>query len=90
MALVVTSIDEGVGLIRLNRPEALNALSRQLILELINAIRTFDNKAEVRAMVVTGNDRIFCGMSADRLYVQSYLAVFSWRRYQGTERTHVR
>jgi len=41
--------------------EALNALSEALIGELIQALKTFDDDAEIRAIVLTGGERIFCG-----------------------------
>ena len=48
-----------VGLITLNRPQALNALNRQLMLELMDALEAFDNEDAVGAMVVTGNEKAF-------------------------------
>lgn len=61
MALVATSVEENVGLIRLNRPEALNALSGKLIGELMQALKAFDDASEVRAIVLCGSERVFCG-----------------------------
>ncbi|MEZ4734283.1 MAG: enoyl-CoA hydratase-related protein [Caldilineaceae bacterium] len=49
----------GVGLVRLNRPNALNALRGQLMEELVTAPRDFDRDATIGAMVITGNDRAF-------------------------------
>lgn len=43
---------EGVGLITLNRPKALNALSYALMVEVVDALQTFDNLSEVRASPV--------------------------------------
>lgn len=48
-----------VGLIRLNRPKSLNALNADLILELIEALREFDQDEKIGAMVVTGSERAF-------------------------------
>jgi len=48
-----------VGLIRLNRPKALNALNRTLLKELMQALETFDADETIGAMVVTGNDKFF-------------------------------
>ena len=61
MSLVVASVSETVGVIRLNRPEALNALSRSLMDELIKALKAFDDDSEVRAIVLCGSERVFCG-----------------------------
>ncbi len=49
----------GVGLIRLNRPAALNALRGQLMSELVEALQTFDADPAIGAMVITGNDKAF-------------------------------
>jgi enoyl-CoA hydratase len=48
-----------VGLVRLNRPRALNALSSALVVELMDALEAFDAQEEIGALVVTGNDRVF-------------------------------
>lgn len=48
-----------VGIVRLNRPHALNALNALLLQELMDALEHFDTDAEVGAMVVTGNERAF-------------------------------
>jgi enoyl-CoA hydratase len=48
-----------VGLVRLNRPEALNALNHTLVSELMRALEIFDQEAQIGAMVVCGNERAF-------------------------------
>ena len=50
---------EKVGLIRLNRPKALNALNATLIAELMAALEDFDRDDNIGAMVVTGSERAF-------------------------------
>lgn len=49
----------GVGLVRLNRPQALNALRGQLMEELVSALQQFDQDPTIGAMVITGNERAF-------------------------------
>jgi enoyl-CoA hydratase len=49
----------GVGLVRLNRPEALNALSSGLTAEVFTALEAFDNDPAIGCMVLTGSDRAF-------------------------------
>jgi len=57
---ILTSRPEtGVGLITLNRPKALNALSTPLMLELNQALSEFDVDSEIGAIVLTGSDRAF-------------------------------
>jgi len=52
-------LETGVGLIRFNRPRALNALSPQLMGELGDALQAFDADADVHCIVITGNERAF-------------------------------
>src|ERR1700677_117630 len=48
-----------VGLIRLNRPEALNALCDDLMRELKAQLTAFDADKKIGAIVITGNERAF-------------------------------
>jgi enoyl-CoA hydratase len=48
-----------VGLIRLNRPKALNALNAELIAELGAALDAFEADAAIGAIVLTGSERAF-------------------------------
>ena len=52
---------EGVALITLNRPKALNALSTPLFTELNKALAEFDEDDSVGALVITGSERAFAG-----------------------------
>lgn len=56
---ILTEVHERVGLVRLNRPQALNALNNTLIKELMEALATFDSDDSIGAMVITGNERAF-------------------------------
>lgn len=49
----------GVGLLRLNRPEALNALNATVMSEIMAALREFDRDPQIACMVITGNERAF-------------------------------
>jgi len=48
-----------VGLIRLNRPKALNAINSSLMIELLDALQLFDQQKEIGVIVITGNDQAF-------------------------------
>lgn len=50
---------EGVGLVRLNRPQALNALNRQLLIEAFDALEAFDRDDSIGCMILTGSDKAF-------------------------------
>ena len=41
-------IEDGVGIIKLNRPKQLNALNRKMVSEIVMALEEFDQNGEVR------------------------------------------
>lgn len=57
--MILTETRGRVGLITLNRPQALNALNNQLVRELMDALETFDKDDNIGAMVLTGNEKAF-------------------------------
>ena len=48
-----------IGLVTLNRPQAMNALNNQLMRELMDALEAFDKNDGIGAMVITGNEKAF-------------------------------
>jgi enoyl-CoA hydratase/carnithine racemase len=56
---IETTVEDGVALCRLDRPEARNALSPELMLELGEALEGFDAHPGVRCIVIAGNDEVF-------------------------------
>lgn len=56
---VEKQVQEGIGVIYLNRPEALNALNTELMEELSHQIVEWDNDSEVRCIVLTGSEKVF-------------------------------
>ena len=56
--IIVTSAD-GVGVITLNRPKALNALNTTLMNEVVAAAEQFDADPDIGAIVITGSERAF-------------------------------
>ena len=57
--LVNPKYAEGIALIQLNRPKELNALNLQLMQDVKNALIQLDADNEVRAIIITGNERAF-------------------------------
>jgi enoyl-CoA hydratase len=53
-------VADGVGRITLNRPERLNAINRQLIADLREAVAAANDDSGVRVMVLSGAGRAFC------------------------------
>jgi enoyl-CoA hydratase/carnithine racemase len=66
----------GVGVIRFNRPQALNALNNQLVQETFDALEAFDRDDSIGCIVLTGSDRAFCA-GADIKQVESTAALRS-------------
>jgi enoyl-CoA hydratase/carnithine racemase len=57
--LVETSVDDHVALLRLNRPEARNALSPELMEELAGELERLDPDPDVRCIVIAGSEKVF-------------------------------
>jgi enoyl-CoA hydratase len=56
---ILVEIQGRVGVITLNRPQALNALNSQLMVELTTALKAFDEDDDIGAMVIAGNEKAF-------------------------------
>ena len=56
--------EEPIAIAQINRPQQLNALNNQVMLELTNALQELDDDETIHCMVVTGNERAF-GAGAD-------------------------
>ena len=56
---IIVEIEDSVALIRLNRPEALNALNTALITELGQALADADRNDKIRCVVLTGSEKAF-------------------------------
>ncbi len=64
---------DGVALVRLNRPKALNALNAELLGELAACIEALEHDAAVRCLVLTGSDRAFAaGADIKEMAAKSY------------------
>lgn len=76
---ILTDVRGRVGIITLNRPEALNALNATLIAELVAAASAFDADPGIGAIVITGSERSFAAgadikQMAELSYMDAYLA----------------
>lgn len=77
-----------VGLLTLNRPEALNALSGGVMSELADALDTFEKDDGIGAMVIAGGEKAFAAGAdikemKDQSYTDAYLGDFvtaQWER----------
>ena len=68
---------EHVGLIRFDRPKALNALNKQLLDELAEALKKLDADDRIGAIVLTGNEKAFAaGADITEMAPKSFVDVF--------------
>lgn len=73
---ILVEIADRVAQIRLNRPEALNALNAQLITELSTALTAADADDNVRCIVLTGSEKAFAaGADIKEMAEKSYVDV---------------
>lgn len=68
--MILVDCKEPVGLITLNRPEAMNALNEQLMDEVAQALRAFEADENIRCIVLTGSSKAFAA-GADIKEMQS-------------------
>jgi enoyl-CoA hydratase len=67
-----------VGIIRINRPQALNALNTALMAELSGAIDGFETDPLVACIILTGNDKAFAaGADIKEMAGKSYMDAFN-------------
>ncbi|QRX80918.1 enoyl-CoA hydratase [Glaciimonas sp. PAMC28666] len=80
-----------VGLIRLNRPKALNALNDQLMIELGQALKTFDADDAIGCIIITGSEKAFAagadiGAMAGYSYMDAYKGDYITRNWEEIRR----
>ncbi len=78
---ILVETRDGVGLITLNRPKALNALSSELIAEISQALDGFEADEKVGAVVITGSEKAFAAGAdikemSSLSYMDAYLGDF--------------
>ncbi|PLS20069.1 enoyl-CoA hydratase [Neptunicoccus cionae] len=75
---LIVDIDDHVGVITLNRPDALNALNQQLLKELAAALGVMQENEKVRCIVLTGSEKAFAaGADIKEMSEQSFVDMFS-------------
>jgi enoyl-CoA hydratase len=80
---VLVERDGSVATVRLNRPKQLNALSGELMEALGSALRGLDEDAEIRVIVVAGNERAFAaGADIDELAAGTAISLYEDRRIE--------
>jgi len=76
-----------VGLIRLNRPQALNALNSALVADVSRAVDAFEADSNIGCMVITGSEKAFAAgadvkQMANQSFIEAYMGNFAadWDR----------
>ncbi|GAB4522691.1 MAG: enoyl-CoA hydratase [Amphiplicatus sp.] len=90
---ILTEKDGEVGILTLNRPEALNAFSDQLMDEVTDALKKFDADDDIGCIVLTGSEKAFAAGAdikemASKSYIDVYREDFITRNWE--EATRVR
>jgi enoyl-CoA hydratase len=85
--VVLTEIHGKVGLIRINRPEALNALNNDVVDGIGAAIDLFEADEAIGCIVITGNEKAFAagadiGLMKDFSYMEAYKPDFITRNWE--------
>jgi enoyl-CoA hydratase len=82
-AIVQVERDGPVGVVLLNRPKQLNALSGELMHALVEALRELDADPAIRAIVLGGNERAFAaGADIGELAAGTPVSLYESRRLE--------
>ena len=75
---LILEIEDHVALIRLNRPDALNALNQRLLSELAACMGALDANDSVRCIILTGSEKAFAaGADIGEMSEKSFVEVFA-------------
>lgn len=81
---VITSTEDKVGTITLNRPEENNTFNIQMATELNHALKEFDKDSSVNVIVINANGRNFCtGIDVNYVDGKSMESYLDWVRLMG-------
>jgi enoyl-CoA hydratase len=89
---IETEVQDRVQIIRLARPEALNALNRQLMDELTEALKAADANPQINCMILTGSEKAFAAGAdikemAEKSFTDVYLEDFITANWEEVTRT---
>ena len=75
---IIVTVEDHVALIKLNRPDALNALNDQLMQELAEALGEAQSSDKVRCIILTGSEKAFAaGADIKMMSQKSFVDVFT-------------
>ena len=85
-ATLIVTRDGGVMTVRMHRPQVLNALSSEVMVELAETLTPFDRDPEVGCIVLTGTEKAFAaGADITEMAEKSYMDVFHEDFFAGWE-----
>lgn len=74
---LIVEVDDHVATIKLNRPDALNAINGQLLGELVRAVEAAEQNEKVRVIILTGSEKAFAaGADISEMADKSFVDVF--------------
>lgn len=83
---LIVEIEDHIALIKLNRPDAMNAINSQLLDELSKALRAAEANDKVRCVVLTGSDKAFAaGADVKEMADKSFVDAFAANLFGGEE-----
>ena len=76
---IIVEVEDHVALIKLNRPDAMNALNSELLTELQQALIEADQNDKVRCIVITGSEKAFAAGAdikemSEKTFVEMFLS----------------
>jgi enoyl-CoA hydratase len=75
--------EDRVGIVQLNRPKVLNALSPEVMLEVASALAAFDADPAIGAMVITGSERAFAAGADIKAMAETTVSMMIRRDFLG-------
>ena len=88
---IIVDVEDSVCLVRLDRPEAMNALNLDLLRELGTALDDAQKNDKVRAIVITGSDKAFAaGADIKMMAGKTFVEVFTEDLFTEEERAITR
>lgn len=88
---ILTETDGEVGIVTLNRPDALNAFNIQLMDEVTDALQKFDADKAIGCIIITGSEKAFAAGAdikemADKTYIEAFSEDFITSNWEAASR----
>lgn len=81
---LIVEVEDHVSVIKLNRPDALNALNSELLSELGTALSDAEENEKVRVIVLTGSEKAFAaGADVKEMSEKTFVEVFTGDMFGG-------